>query len=405
MSLTSDKKLDQFETESPIRAFSTFDVAGRYAVGKGFRPSLQHLPIYLDAMRRKENWKLVQIIEADAPTMIFERSVRVHFLDDKINGSYEAMSGNLNTDEFAKTYTMTFTGQMEAKDIAWEIDKRKNYRVIAALPEGMSYTELLAHLRFFTIVAVNDEGGVYTITAKHINPPKRSGGSEYPHISEDDIHYIGHLYGHPLLLHGHPPRNIVRDARQFLTEKLLPKGVMPELAGRVAGKSPSLGMPYDPETAMAVGPDEAYKVFVESIPTVQDDPVNPKHYDGTACAELGERMTANSYQVLKYNWRLGEKDDELVELDKSIWYLDREIELLPMVPGVNYPDAQWVGERLNAARDEWVREVARSLLAWNRTGKIMHLETLRHYLVGKRAEIVACRERGDCADRGRGLEP
>lgn len=58
-----------------------------------------------------------------------------------------------------------------------------------------------------------------------------------------------------------------------------------------------------------------------------DDPINPKHYAGTACAQIGERLTGNSYQVLKYNWRLGKKDTATIEVGKSIWYLDREIEL------------------------------------------------------------------------------
>lgn len=61
-----------------------------------------------------------------------------------------------------------------------------------------------------------------------------------------------------------------------------------------------------------------------------DDPVNPKHYNGTACADIGERLSANGYQVLKYCWRLGKKDDPAIELGKALWYLKREWDLLGM---------------------------------------------------------------------------
>jgi hypothetical protein len=59
-----------------------------------------------------------------------------------------------------------------------------------------------------------------------------------------------------------------------------------------------------------------------------DDPVNPKHYDGRACADIGERLSANGYQILKYCWRLGKKDDPCQELGKALWYLDSEVDLL-----------------------------------------------------------------------------
>jgi hypothetical protein len=76
MSLFEEKKPDNFTTESPIRAFTTFDVAGFYAVGKGFRPSMQHLARYLDAMRSKEGWELIQVLEAATnPTMLFRKSI------------------------------------------------------------------------------------------------------------------------------------------------------------------------------------------------------------------------------------------------------------------------------------------------------------------------------------------
>lgn len=67
---------DGFTHESPIRAFTSWAVTGRYAIGKGFRPSLQHLTVYLDAMERLEGWALLQVLEAasGSPSFVFRRS-------------------------------------------------------------------------------------------------------------------------------------------------------------------------------------------------------------------------------------------------------------------------------------------------------------------------------------------
>lgn len=58
------------------------------------------------------------------------------------------------------------------------------------------------------------------------------------------------------------------------------------------------------------------------------DPLNPQHYNGRECADLGERLSANAYQILKYCWRLGKKDDPCQELGKALWYLDSEFALM-----------------------------------------------------------------------------
>lgn len=66
---------DGFTHESPIRAFTTWGANGRYAIGKGFRPSLAHLTVYLDAMEIREGWSLVQILEAasGSPSFVFRK--------------------------------------------------------------------------------------------------------------------------------------------------------------------------------------------------------------------------------------------------------------------------------------------------------------------------------------------
>lgn len=77
--LIAAKAADGFKTESPIRAFTDFQVSGTVAIGKGFRPSLAHLSRYLDAMEAKEGWAFVQIIlprDSDGdPTILFRKTV------------------------------------------------------------------------------------------------------------------------------------------------------------------------------------------------------------------------------------------------------------------------------------------------------------------------------------------
>jgi len=65
---------------------------------------------------------------------------------------------------------------------------------------------------------------------------------------------------------------------------------------------------------------------------MDNDPINPTHYAGRACADIGERLTANGYQILKYCWRLGKKDAAFVELGKAIWYAESESLLLTSLP-------------------------------------------------------------------------
>lgn len=141
---------------------------------------------------------------------------------------------------------------------------------------------------------------------------------------------------------------------------------------------------------------DIYEAMADQIRAKPDDPVNPKHYGGTACAEIGERLTANCYQVLKYCWRLGEKDDPKIELGKAIWYARRE-EILGLprsrergataLPGMNQA---FVIERTRDNR--WRRQIA--LMLWDMCygfGTREHWESLASELIGtlqaKLAEI------------------
>lgn len=121
-----------------------------------------------------------------------------------------------------------------------------------------------------------------------------------------------------------------------------------------------------------------------------NDPINPAHYNGTACAEIGERLTANSYQVLKYNWRLGKKDDPIIEIGKSIWYLDREIKLAQengaWLPYNGLPPAEFFEQRLIGA-PALLYSIAQALINWNRYGDIEILLHLRSDLIAERARL------------------
>lgn len=66
------------------------------------------------------------------------------------------------------------------------------------------------------------------------------------------------------------------------------------------------------------------------IPGRADDPVDhPKHYtqhpSGVECIEIVEHMNFNRGNAIKYVWRAGDKGDEIEDLKKARWYIEREI--------------------------------------------------------------------------------
>lgn len=124
------------------------------------------------------------------------------------------------------------------------------------------------------------------------------------------------------------------------------------------------------------------------------DPINPAHYNGTACAEIGERLTANSYQVLKYNWRLGLKDDPVIEIGKSLWYLDREIKLgyVPNTLVMDDADRQFFQSRMPFYdANPYLFVVCTGLLAWNTSSDVEVLVRLRQDIVAELARIETAR--------------
>ena len=72
---------------------------------------------------------------------------------------------------------------------------------------------------------------------------------------------------------------------------------------------------------------------------IQHDPVNhPSHYishpSGIECIQVTEHMTFNCGNAVKYIWRNGLKDRQpgIQDLQKAVWYLNREIERLGEKP-------------------------------------------------------------------------
>lgn len=63
------------------------------------------------------------------------------------------------------------------------------------------------------------------------------------------------------------------------------------------------------------------------------DPVNkPKHYNthpsGVECIQVTEHMSFNIGNAIKYLWRARDKGSQKEDLEKAIWYVNREIKRL-----------------------------------------------------------------------------
>lgn len=69
----------------------------------------------------------------------------------------------------------------------------------------------------------------------------------------------------------------------------------------------------------------------EALAKVANDPVNhPKHYtdhpSGIECIQITEHMNFCLGNAVKYIWRAGLKsDNKIQDLEKAVWYIQREI--------------------------------------------------------------------------------
>jgi hypothetical protein len=70
----------------------------------------------------------------------------------------------------------------------------------------------------------------------------------------------------------------------------------------------------------------------EAQPIAFDPVTKPKHYvghpSGVECIQITEHMNFCRGNAIKYIWRAGDKGNELEDLKKARWYIDREIERL-----------------------------------------------------------------------------
>jgi hypothetical protein len=69
---------------------------------------------------------------------------------------------------------------------------------------------------------------------------------------------------------------------------------------------------------------------VVSLDTALNDPVNhPEHYtkhpSGVECIQVTEHMNFCLGNAIKYIWRADLKGNEVEDLRKAVWYLQREI--------------------------------------------------------------------------------
>ena len=69
----------------------------------------------------------------------------------------------------------------------------------------------------------------------------------------------------------------------------------------------------------------------KKLPT--DDPVNhPSHYtshpSGVECITITKHMSFCLGNAIKYIWRQGEKGSREQDVQKAIWYLNQELELI-----------------------------------------------------------------------------
>lgn len=56
---------------------------------------------------------------------------------------------------------------------------------------------------------------------------------------------------------------------------------------------------------------------------------HPLHYNlvpGVECIDVVENFNFNRGNAIKYIWRAGNKEEEMEDLRKAVWYLQREID-------------------------------------------------------------------------------
>jgi hypothetical protein len=269
-SLHEEPKKDGFQHETPIRAFTTWTADGYYALGKGFRPSLQHLVPYLNAMEQKEGWRLVQVLEAGSqtPSFLFRRERPMYRIDIPPMGDLDlSPEFKARMEEFLSNCPIIDGQGVRLHPSLDDIDTRLPDPVMPEVRERFN--------------------------------EQRDFGDEDPGCDDNDGLALGHVTVPGPVSFDQTPERIVR---------------VPQ----------ALGAPYQAASVPRVLGDP----LDVSVPGDKiDDPVNPKHYNGTGCAEIAENLPGNLAHAITYVWRAGDKPDqpELTEIDKALWWMDREM--------------------------------------------------------------------------------
>lgn len=76
---------------------------------------------------------------------------------------------------------------------------------------------------------------------------------------------------------------------------------------------------------------DVVNMTIREIP-MYDPVTKPKHYNihpsGVECIQITEHMNFCRGNAIKYIWRAGDKGNEIQDLEKAVWYLNKEIERL-----------------------------------------------------------------------------
>lgn len=384
-SLFTEPQRDEFTSESPIRAFTTWAEHGVYAIGKGFRPSVQHLGSYLDAMECKENWRTLQVLDAgNGLTILFRRA------GVKINLSHlQELDGEpyVNEERLAR---FAEAGEKidAAEKIADKMDELPRYCL-------KLYGFNAEKIRRLMDQSTKDIFEVIIGKNKSLDDLDLPEGWIFTGWKENNVAVFERT--RPAVAPYQPDR----EYSLYDTKCLLPEGWEAEEPQPVV----SFGEGSGPATLEWSKPAHKHeKPVVQTVKVViQDDPVNPKHYAGRACADIGEHLSANSYQVLKYCWRLGKKDEALVELGKALWYLDSERSnpMLRPQPRDLWPmggRAKWFNftADLTAGQSPLVQNLVNALSRWSFDSDSRYLQVAKDAIEGERDRLIK-------ADCGSGL--
>lgn len=347
-SLYADKRPDRFEHESPLRCFTEFQEEGHYAIGKGLRPSLGHLVPYLDAIRRKEGWKVIQILEpkAQEPSFLFER-VPTHqpFTDwDDLRDRFrENLAETTRLKPMITNPEVVVRSKPEVSSegpLGWRrgvppegekvimIDKAGR-RAAGIFKGGLWHQQTYSQPDRFELpcMAPHRWEPIVEPTFTVQDTPIEIPAGVYYSAESGNFYAMDTHKGQGNVFHRKwkPVARLFPGDPRKANEGLAPDNVTVPGPPTFTVQADSIDMAHDrktvpnyqiPETPLV--PDDA----------IVEDPINPKHYAGRECADIGERLSANGYQILKYCWRLGKKDEPCQELGKAIWYAESELALL-----------------------------------------------------------------------------